>query len=103
MVKNIIANNVENNFIESYKEKSPDTELIKLAIQSGIYSRFNVDEKIGKQKFEELYSLLLINSLKKEIAQEVLLISNETKITGFVTLEKKTKSRYWTKSRRYKP
>lgn len=89
LVKNITKNNFENNLIEPYKEKLPDTELIKLAIQSGVYSRFNVDEKIGKQKFEELYSLLLINSLKKEIAQEVLLIRNETEITGFITLGEK--------------
>ena len=67
-----------------YKEK-----LIDLAIQSGIYSRFNVDKRIGKDKFEEMYALWMINSLNRKIAKEVLVFSKNNDLSGFVTLGEK--------------
>ncbi len=88
-IKKIKKNIVDNNLIEPYKEEFTNDELIKLAIQSGEYSRFNIDEKIGKQNFEKLYSLLINNSLKKDIAFEVLVFKPQKEITGFVTLGEK--------------
>lgn len=64
-------------------------KLIELAIQSGIYSRFNVDKKIGKEKYEEMYSLWMINSLNHKIAKEVLVLLEKTDLKGFVTLGEK--------------
>jgi len=59
--------------ITSVDENTPfKNKLIDLAIQSGVYSRFNVDERIGKEKFEEMYALWMINSLNRQIAKEVL-------------------------------
>ena len=40
-----------------------------LSVQSGAYSRFNIDTKIGKKKFEKLYHLWMINSTNRKIAK----------------------------------
>ena len=64
-------------------------KLIELSIQSGIYSRFKIDKRIGKNKFEEMYSLWMINSLNKKIAKEVLIYIEENALAGFVTLREK--------------
>lgn len=74
---------------ESYLEKYPDKKLINLAIESGIYSRFNVDPKIGRKKFEELYTRWIVKSVSKEIADDVLVYKIEGEITGFVTVGQK--------------
>ncbi len=67
-----------------------DTEnmgsLLKLAIQSGELSRFNVDKRIGENKFKEMYCLWLKNSLNRQIAQDVLVYKEKNEIAGFVTL-----------------
>ena len=74
---------------ESYLEKYPDKKLIALAIESGIYSRFNVDPKIGRNKFEELYTKWIVKSVAKEIADDVLVYKIKGKIAGFVTARQK--------------
>ena len=48
--------NIDNS-IEEYKLPVPNEELETLSLESGKYSRFNVDKKIGKSKYEELYKL----------------------------------------------
>ena len=76
--------------ITSIDENTPfKDKLIDLAIQSGIYSRFNVDERIGKEKFEKMYALWMINSLNRKIAKEVLVFSENNDLSGFVTLGEK--------------
>lgn len=74
---------------ESYPEKYPDKQLINLAIESGIYSRFNVDLKIGRKKFEELYTQWIVKSVSKEIADDVLVYKIDEEIAGFVTVGQK--------------
>ncbi|MBS1589366.1 MAG: GNAT family N-acetyltransferase [Bacteroidetes bacterium] len=64
-------------------------QLVHLAIQSGVYSRFNIDKKIGKDKFEEMYKLWLDNSISRRIAKEVLAYQLDNQIAGFVTLGEK--------------
>ncbi|MBL4710299.1 MAG: GNAT family N-acetyltransferase [Flavobacteriales bacterium] len=72
--------------LSSYSSKTSNSKLDNLAIQSGVFSRFNVDKKIEKQKFEELYKLWISKSLTREIAKEVLVYKMENEIVGFVTL-----------------
>ncbi len=57
-----------------------------LAVQSGQYSRFANDPNVPKEKFIELYTTWVRRSVKKEIADEVLVIPHEGRITGMVTL-----------------
>lgn len=75
--------------VTEYKRDYPEDALIALAIQSGIYSRFNVDKKIGRIKYEELYKEWIINSVNKKLAKEVLVYEENGIIAGFITLGEK--------------
>ena len=77
-VKKISSSLISHPLIFSYEDVFPSSKLIDLAIQSGIYSRFNVDKNIGKEKFEELYRLWIIKSVKKEIAKEVIVYKHDS-------------------------
>lgn len=65
-------------------------KLFDLAIQSGIYSRYNTDKLIGQKNFERMYHLWMENSLNKKIASEVLLFIENNQPAGFVTLGEKS-------------
>lgn len=75
--------------IESYNKHYPEEKLVKLAISSGVYSRFNTDERIGRQNFETLYTQWISKSVSKEIADEVLVYKENNNLQGFVTIGKK--------------
>lgn len=59
--------------------------LYDLAFESGKMSRFNLDKKFGRTKFEELYKKWIDNSLNKQFADEVLVYQEDGKTLGFVT------------------
>lgn len=65
-------------------------KLFDLAIQSGIYSRYNTDKLIGQKNFERMYHLWMENSLNKKIASEVLIFIENNQPAGFVTLGEKS-------------
>jgi len=46
-----------------YTDRYPTLEMEELAISCGRYSRFNIDKKIGEDKFRELYMLWLKRSI----------------------------------------
>ncbi len=72
--------------VTPYKSDYPNSKLFELAIESGIYSRFNVDKKIGRIKYEELYKEWIINSVNRKLAKEVFIYIDNGIINGFVTL-----------------
>ena len=88
-IKKIEKINSNNKLVSEYDSDYPEDKLINLAIQSGIYSRFNIDRKIDRIKFEELYKEWIINSVNKKLAKEVLVYKNKGVIEGFVTLGEK--------------
>lgn len=75
--------------IEEYNEKEPTEQLYDLAIQSGIYSRFNVDKAFSNDKFVELYKTWIRNSTRKQIAFKVLVAKEDENIVGMITLGEK--------------
>lgn len=77
---------VSTDIVESYTQSMPLKEIEDLAIQSGEYSRFAVDRNIPRDKFVALYSLWINRSLRKEIAEEVLVIREGERVVGLVTL-----------------
>ena len=77
--------------IDSSLSTTLQEKLIEQAVQSGIYSRFNVDKKIGKEKYEEMYTLWMLNSLNHTIAKEVLVLLEQNDLKGFITLGEKNK------------
>lgn len=58
-----------------------------LAIESGIYSRFNVDKNFRNKEFERLYTQWITRSVSREIADEVLIYKENESIAGLVTLK----------------
>jgi dTDP-4-amino-4,6-dideoxy-D-galactose acyltransferase len=71
--------------IEEY-EGGGDDSLRKLAIESGIYSRFNKDKHFKNNEFERLYTAWIENSIAKRDAGHLLVFREEGIIQGFVTL-----------------
>jgi dTDP-4-amino-4,6-dideoxy-D-galactose acyltransferase len=74
--------------IKKYKMPYPTDQMIYLAIESGICSRFKLDKNIDENKFNELYEKWIVNSVKKEIAAEVLIYEIDNKQAGLITFDK---------------
>jgi len=72
--------------VRAYPFEEPDEQLVKLAIESGVYSRFNLDPGFESGTFERLYERWIRNSTNKSIAEEVLVFMDGSQIAGFVTL-----------------
>jgi dTDP-4-amino-4,6-dideoxy-D-galactose acyltransferase len=63
-------------------------ELVDLALASGRYSRFLMDESFGKEPFERLYLEWLRNSINGKFADKVWLAIDKDHVIGFVTAKK---------------
>jgi len=74
------------------KENHSYEELLNLALQSGIYSRFKIDPKFKNHEYENLYTEWLNKSIEKKIAIDIIIKIIDDKIVGFTTLNKKTDS-----------
>jgi dTDP-4-amino-4,6-dideoxy-D-galactose acyltransferase len=75
--------------IVPYSPSMPESGMISLAIQSGLYSRFAVDSRIPKEKFESLYTTWILRSISRDIAEEVLVHFDGETICGMITLGNK--------------
>ena len=80
---------ISTDIVEPFTQSMSVSDLQDLAIQSGEYSRFSVDEKIPREKFVGLYNIWINRSLSKEIAEEVLVIRDGKRVAGMVTLGNK--------------
>lgn len=63
------------------------TQLLHLAYQSGIHSRFKTDTQFQNQEFEKLYKLWLDKSLTGEAADALYVVKEDKKIAGFMTIK----------------
>lgn len=84
--KSLVTPNVN---IRPYNLSMSIKDLSSLAVQSGEQSRFSVDKKIPREKYEELYDKWIKNSLDKVLANEVLVLQEDSQIAGMVTLGEK--------------
>jgi len=75
-----------------YHPSMPSSDFNVLAIQSGEQSRFAVDPKIPRAKFEELYTTWIKKSLNNTIASETLAICDNFHPVGMITLSLKENS-----------
>ena len=76
--------------VHKYYSSVRDHEVIRIGIQSGIYSRFCVDPMFPPEKCKELYSIWIEKSISREIAKEVYVFENgENEIAGVITLGEK--------------
>lgn len=74
---------------EEYGDPLPCGELEALAVRAGTYSRFKVDPRMPDGKSAELYKMWIRNSVKKTLADAVLVIRDAGRIAGMVTLGEK--------------
>jgi dTDP-4-amino-4,6-dideoxy-D-galactose acyltransferase len=72
--------------IKAYEKDKPDEELLNLAVQCGAYSRFQTDQNISREKFEELYRLWMVQSVNKTMADDVLVYYANEQAVGVVTV-----------------
>lgn len=75
--------------ITPYHSSFGISDLERLAIQSGVYSRFAVDPQIQKEQFEDLYKTWIRRSISKEIADEVFVVPQNNQIIGMITVGSK--------------
>lgn len=94
-LKKIYENNILSPIkVEEYNQQIPNSELENLAIQSGMYSRYNLDPNFSKSQFEKLYRNWIINSTNKTISDAVLVIHEKNKIVGMITLVEMAENGY---------
>jgi dTDP-4-amino-4,6-dideoxy-D-galactose acyltransferase len=74
--------------IEEYSEALLSPELERLAVQSGIFSRFNIDPNFSSRQFESLYKRWLLNSVTKVVADALFVAREDNAIVGMVSLKK---------------
>jgi len=75
------------NHIELLTTDYPSEKLIQLAIQSGLYSRYKIDSNFKNNEFEKLYTMWIINSVNKKIADYTFVYKEEGVEVGLVTLK----------------
>lgn len=74
---------------QQYTDTIPSADLVELALESGNYSRFQNDPRIGRALFEKIYTLWITNSTNGQIADAVLVTRDADTLTGMVTLGEK--------------
>jgi dTDP-4-amino-4,6-dideoxy-D-galactose acyltransferase len=67
------------------KKNDNKKQIYNLALESGKFSRFNLDKKFKRAEFKKLYYKWVDNSFTKEFADAVLVYKFENEIIGFVT------------------
>ena len=65
-------------------------ELKKLALESGIFSRFNIDTNFRNQEYEKLYIRWIENAVNEDFTFDIIIaLNNDNSIIGFATINKK--------------
>lgn len=77
-----------------YEKEYPDKDLIALAQLAGSQGRFGNDPNISAEKCNTLFKIWIENSVKKEMADEVLVYKEEGRILGFATLKIEKENAY---------
>ena len=72
--------------VVAFSENKPSSDLYKLALQSGEYSRFRLDDKMPAGSYEKLYRRWIEQSVCKAMADVVLCYYDDGKIIGMVTV-----------------
>jgi dTDP-4-amino-4,6-dideoxy-D-galactose acyltransferase len=84
----IIKQNVisGSDFVVPYNLNYSSEKLKLLALQSGAFSRFNIDSNFHNNEYQKLYLEWIEKSVRKEISDIVLVYKEENDEKGFITL-----------------
>jgi dTDP-4-amino-4,6-dideoxy-D-galactose acyltransferase len=72
--------------IYTYASHELHDDLRDLAIESGLYSRFRVDPRFPRDRFESLYTQWIKSSIEGRIAKAVLVATEKDHLVGMVTV-----------------
>lgn len=75
--------------VEPYREGMSLADLKALAVESGRYSRFVVDQKFPKPLARALFEEWIVRSISKRMADEVLVVRQQSTVIGMVTISSK--------------
>jgi dTDP-4-amino-4,6-dideoxy-D-galactose acyltransferase len=88
--KSLITNKELSFAISSFEINHHDIEQIRqLALQSGIYSRFHIDSNFRNDEYRRLYLEWIENCVYGNLAFDILVATDKSRIIGFTTLNKK--------------
>ena len=73
--------------IERYQESVPNADLYRLALVSGVYSRFRLDDIMPAESYERMYRRWIERSVDGSMADLVLVHRTDTQIDGMITLK----------------
>lgn len=73
----------------SYTRPDISPELLELAWESGIYSRFHVDPNFKNNEYLHLYKTWIERSVSREIAKDILVYMDGPVVGGMITLGEK--------------
>lgn len=71
--------------IIDYPTQQPSAKLVELSLQSGVYSRYKIDDHFKHNEFEKLYRAWIENSVSKKIADHTFVYIEDGKELGVVT------------------
>ena len=86
-VKSIDSSTIMPATIERYQESVPNADLYRLALVSGIYSRFRIDDSLPIDAYERMYRCWMERSLDGSMADVVLVHRTDDQIDGMITLK----------------
>ena len=77
--------------ISFYSNSFVSQELANIAIQCGIFSRFNIDTNFPQGTCEKMYKIWIENSVTNQLADDIIIYTNRGKIVGLITVYVKNK------------
>lgn len=86
-VPNTLIANVEQT--KPYSKQELTDDLLQLALVSGQYSRFKLDENFSTKVFPKMYNLWIKNSVNGKLADKVFVVEEAQQLVGMVTLKSK--------------
>lgn len=82
---NIVLKALRSNGVGSYKGRMIDEDIYSIALESGLYSRYNLDPNFPHNCFEKLYRCWIENSVFTDFADDVLIHSTGNNVNGLLT------------------
>lgn len=73
--------------VEHYQESLPNADLYRLALLSGVYSRFRLDDSLPIDSYERMYSCWMERSVDGSMADLVLVHRTDDQTDGMITLK----------------
>jgi len=77
--------------IHHFQEATLNSNLVRLSIQSGKFSRFNIDQNFKNQEFERMYTIWMQNAVTGKNDDKVLVYKVGQQIAGVLALNTRLK------------